>query len=152
MILLLREHIPIEQGLRREEDFNTESVLPQRAYSNRTRIKTPSIGQRPTNSRLREHIPIEQGLRLNPLCCSIDENPQRAYSNRTRIKTRINWLRIILWAQRAYSNRTRIKTFCKSIIAFAISTQRAYSNRTRIKTTVWLLYSEHSHASESIFQ
>ena len=85
----LREHIPLEQGLRLYKDGMSKlHWYTQRAYSIRTRIKTParsasallSGSQRAYSIRtriktklplvalmtlpLREHIPLEQGLRL----------------------------------------------------------------------------------------
>ena len=61
----VRDHIPLEQGLRPYKDPDREIAGGgQRPYSIRTRIKTPSIGS---------------SLLLEP--------GQRPYSIRTRIKT-----------------------------------------------------------------
>ena len=64
---VIREHIPLEQGLRRSR--TTLTHLPednQRAYSIRTRIKTIFFfNVNPFNYIIREHIPLEQGLRLS---------------------------------------------------------------------------------------
>ena len=85
----IREHIPLEQGLRHYSSGNTEI--------------TESI---------REHIPLEQGLRLiapNAIVTILFN--QRAYSIRTRIKTHLRLPRKRFDVnQRAYSIRTRIKT------------------------------------------
>ena len=61
----VREHIPLEQGLRlpgAKYDFPKPC---QRAYSIRTRIKTcrSNLDWNKHNT-VREHIPLEQGLRL----------------------------------------------------------------------------------------
>ena len=110
----VREHIPLEQGLRRLlNPFIGNSVPCQRAYSIRTRIKTSlcnciyvgSMCQRAYSIRtriktylqctkkspptyVREHIPLEQGLRLvGKTIFACPKLCQRAYSIRTRIKT-----------------------------------------------------------------
>ena len=61
----------------------------QRAYSNRTRIKTErNCASYRILKSLREHIPTEQGLRpRGSPATSLMPSAQRAYSNRTRIKT-----------------------------------------------------------------
>ncbi len=90
-IIKVREHIPLEQGLRHLmiESLNLCEYV------------------------VREHIPLEQGLR-HPI--SRDKRGfrrcQRAYSIRTRIKTITSEMCNILIGsrQRAYSIRTRIKT------------------------------------------
>ena len=88
---ILREHIPLKQGLRHYiPKTNAKFIPPQRAYSIKTRIKTSCKGS--------------SGLRRP---CS-----QRAYSIKTRIKTRLKGLKrgTRPLAQRAYSIKTRIKT------------------------------------------
>ena len=61
----LKEHIPVKQGLR----LLTFSILPltimsQRAYSSKTRIKTMTLCVLPILTvGLKEHIPVKQGLR-----------------------------------------------------------------------------------------
>ena len=70
--ILVREHIPLEQGLRRTvSPLPMQSQSGQRAYSIRTRIKTNwIIYYRLCQGRVREHIPLEQGLRrLSVLLC-----------------------------------------------------------------------------------
>ena len=62
----LREHIPLQQGLRpmsppRNTDF---PLCAPRAYSITTRIETIIISAKRFNALLREHIPLQQGLRL----------------------------------------------------------------------------------------
>ena len=61
---LVRDHIPLEQGLRRASSSASALLLPsQRPYSIRTRIKTRYL-KAPDKGRLvRDHIPLEQGLR-----------------------------------------------------------------------------------------
>ena len=64
--LAVREHIPLEQGLRRNGRRWTgcSNDRCQRAYSIRTRIKTQnSTLSKPFDLAVREHIPLEQGLR-----------------------------------------------------------------------------------------
>ena len=132
----IREHIPLEQGLRLSNRQRLSYLLlNQRAYSIRTRIKTNELrllvlgrlirehipleqGLRqvylPTKESfvvIREHIPLEQGLRLNCGNCCLMCCYQRAYSIRTRIKTAVPLtLNLSMLYQRAYSIRTRIKT------------------------------------------
>ena len=86
----IREHIPLEQGLR--PDNVSQAIITyfyQRAYSIRTRIKTfreTDVSSSPLH--IREHIPLEQGLRLySPQSKATAAIDQRAYSIRTRIKT-----------------------------------------------------------------
>ena len=61
----LREHIPLQQGLRQWRCDDESVKTPQRAYSITTRIKTAGgvVGIRNGHG-LREHIPLQQGLRL----------------------------------------------------------------------------------------
>ena len=66
MLALLKEHIPVKQGLRRVEYPVYQFHL----------------------SHLKEHIPVKQGLRLVLFVYSIHLlYSQRAYSSKTRIKT-----------------------------------------------------------------
>ena len=60
----VREHIPLEQGLRPDLRFTISFALS-----------------------VREHIPLEQGLRQKGEQYNNKKNSQRAYSIRTRIKT-----------------------------------------------------------------
>ena len=110
---MVREHIPLEQGLRLLPPSIAIIVYGQRAYSIRTRIKTRALHK----NRLKTH-------------------GQRAYSIRTRIKTpsRPLWPFELMLCQRAYSIRTRIKTSFGSGSKPKAIRQRAYSIRTRIKT------------------
>ena len=61
----VREHIPLEQGLR--QNFIPDKIvlwISQRAYSIRTRIKTSRmLTAASLRMIVREHIPLEQGLR-----------------------------------------------------------------------------------------
>ena len=64
-LLIVRDHIPLEQGLR---------LRPCAAY--------------PGGAFVRDHIPLEQGLRPNrDLGSFLGSASQRPYSIRTRIKT-----------------------------------------------------------------
>ena len=111
----VRDHIPLEQGLRLILlFFGWIPVIRQRPYSIRTRIKTmardvssrnPISGQRPYSIRtriktycrfnpytvfpfVRDHIPLEQGLRPRVVVLlEVLICCQRPYSIRTRIKT-----------------------------------------------------------------
>ena len=110
----VRDHIPLEQGLRQSTKPNHRPInWCQRPYSIRTRIKTPQIlTWEPALRRVRDHIPLEQGLRR-------------------RLSALILWER---FCQRPYSIRTRIKT-CPIQMRFSVGvSQRPYSIRTRIKT------------------
>ena len=61
----VRDHIPLEQGLRLRSGASTATIR-----------------------RVRDHIPLEQGLRLaKALAWEFDKHRQRPYSIRTRIKT-----------------------------------------------------------------
>ena len=85
----VRDHIPLEQGLRQPKLMWHPFDAGQRPYSIRTRIKTPSRQQSESYS-----------------------DRQRPYSIRTRIKTAGVVMHEIGHAsQRPYSIRTRIKTF-----------------------------------------
>ena len=62
---IVRDHIPLEQGLRRD-DTNLAII----------------------HLSVRDHIPLEQGLRRLQLLTAADaDESQRPYSIRTRIKT-----------------------------------------------------------------
>ena len=90
LYILVREHIPLEQGLRLSSKIaKIRSVPSQRAYSIRTRIKTNEWNSLSISTIIvREHIPLEQGLRLLKSCAErTSVTGQRAYSIRTRIKT-----------------------------------------------------------------
>ena len=68
-LCFVREHIPLEQGLRLHAKSYADTWKSQRAYSIRTRIKTTgclSIAKK--KPIVREHIPLEQGLRLMKIC------------------------------------------------------------------------------------
>ena len=88
----VREHIPLEQGLRLViRQCNIKELPGQRAYSIRTRIKTTFLMECHLRGiKVREHIPLEQGLRHEELpLIDILHFSQRAYSIRTRIKTHL---------------------------------------------------------------
>ena len=62
--LRVRDHIPLEQGLRQDHKLPSYNLLmSQRPYSIRTRIKTSSVTSAESNTNVRDHIPLEQGLR-----------------------------------------------------------------------------------------
>ena len=90
-VLAVREHIPLEQGLRLrvlatgvgEHTVREHIPLEQGLRLNRCRSDQTCCQS------VREHIPLEQGLRqYSPLILSSKLFGQRAYSIRTRIKTR----------------------------------------------------------------
>ena len=85
----VRDHIPLEQGLRRITFFIINSfTVCQRPYSIRTRIKTIAKFAANADSVVRDHIPLEQGLRREIMhSVSQTQSGQRPYSIRTRIKT-----------------------------------------------------------------
>ena len=114
----VRDHIPLEQGLRLVPKNSVNySEVRQRPYSIRTRIKTTSSRRRRTFSvSVRDHIPLEPGLRQHQL------QPELQH----------------LQGQRPYSIRTRIKTYLLRFLMRRRRGQRPYSIRTRIKTTPWL--------------
>ena len=66
MIFVVRDHIPLEQGLRRlSRRLSRRLGCGQRPYSIRTRIKTPERNATKRSANIvRDHIPLEQGLRL----------------------------------------------------------------------------------------
>ena len=158
--LPVRDHIPLEQGLRLEAGDKDVWQVGQRPYSIRTRIKTWFATFGSSLFCVRDHIPLEQGLRRMQLEDGPSASPcQRPYSIRTRIKTRgsnfIRPLREIVrdhipleqglrltamhaagvtMCQRPYSIRTRIKTPPGDLYALWLLCQRPYSIRTRIKT------------------
>ena len=66
--LYLAEHIPLKQGLR--HCFPSVVItlhFPRRAYSIKTRIKTPQECFQEVGKILAEHIPLKQGLRQSNL-------------------------------------------------------------------------------------
>ena len=108
----VRDHIPLEQGLRLQRKKGNSCP-----------------------DRVRDHIPLEQGLRPMVIVCCDTLPGQRPYSIRTRIKT---WSSPVVKrsppCQRPYSIRTRIKTVSSAPLCSLLSGQRPYSIRTRIKT------------------
>ena len=70
----VREHIPLEQGLRHAKQSSIAGKAP-----------------------VREHIPLEQGLRQAFGFKGLKNNRQRAYSIRTRIKTRCGRLTLLFY-------------------------------------------------------
>ena len=67
--LPVRDHIPLEQGLRPSLlTIVAPPVLCQRPYSIRTRIKTSEKHSQPISISVRDHIPLEQGLRQPWIC------------------------------------------------------------------------------------
>ena len=92
---LVRDHIPLEQGLRQGcQPWRRRKLLRQRPYSIRTRIKTSPGKRLHRDPPVRDHIPLEQGLRqLASSISALVSACQRPYSIRTRIKT----LGLCLW-------------------------------------------------------
>ena len=68
----VRDHIPLEQGLRQSSYFTIAKIMiSQRPYSIRTRIKT--LFTAAASSQIffvRDHIPLEQGLRHRTIIVS----------------------------------------------------------------------------------
>ena len=60
---MVRDHIPLEQGLRHDCSFQILWYSGQRPYSIRTRIKTLNHFTQDLVVKVRDHIPLEQGLR-----------------------------------------------------------------------------------------
>ncbi len=110
----VREHLPLQQGLRRQmQRAIRNTITGQRASSITTRIKTDSA------------------------CINwFKDSGQRASSITTRIKTAIlPYHYPIIYCQRASSITTRIKTVAfKHLLSFRYTCQRASSITTRIKT------------------
>ena len=92
----VRDHIPLEQGLRQT-----------------------TTGRGSLSSAVRDHIPLEQGLRRAVLSQKVLRClGQRPYSIRTRIKTPCPWQYSQgQHRQRPYSIRTRIKTITVFILS-----------------------------------
>ena len=86
----VRDHIPLEQGLRLILlNIIVAQYMSQRPYSIRTRIKTIfPMNVDGVDCGVRDHIPLEQGLRPGGTNTIVDFLAcQRPYSIRTRIKT-----------------------------------------------------------------
>ena len=133
----VREHIPLEQGLRLSLATSTTVAISVREHIPLEQgLRHELSTEKDVSDFVREHIPLEQGLRLTAfLVCCLKYSCQRAYSIRTRIKTFVGTGRYLVhYRQRAYSIRTRIKTYLISFIRNGLTCQRAYSIRTRIKT------------------
>ena len=159
-ILYVRDHIPLEQGLRRDILVTAaDNAHSQRPYSIRTRIKTtapnggscPKAGQRPYSIRtriktdcmhinpfyysVRDHIPLEQGLRLRKSIPEMNIKRQRPYSIRTRIKTipalHTAWK---MWVRDHIPLEQGLRPARVKIRRLGVRRQRPYSIRTRIKT------------------
>ena len=89
MMLLLREYVPLKQGLRPSVPFGINVLLiSPRVCSIKTRIKTRVLLHATISVCLREYVPLKQGLRRR----SQNELPSgvvtpRVCSLKTRIKT-----------------------------------------------------------------
>ena len=69
---MVRDHIPLEQGLRHHLSLSIrESYRSQRPYSIRTRIKTEDAAGHDLPGTVRDHIPLEQGLRPDWDCFKV---------------------------------------------------------------------------------
>ena len=69
----VRDHLPLQQGLRRSSGATGKSTSScTRPSSTTTRIKTQAPTIPPiTNPTVRDHLPLQQGLRHNVLSCSL---------------------------------------------------------------------------------
>ena len=174
---IVRDHIPLEQGLRLVTDYKCMCGALVRDHIPLEQGLRQNQWKRYKNGRnVRDHIPLEQGLRRLIHRLVLYRNAcQRPYSIRTRIKTcKIlhhkgyspvrdhipleQGLRRTAWAaataaagQRPYSIRTRIKTITVSHLRDKARSQRPYSIRTRIKTNLKLLRLRILAPSETIF-
>ena len=90
------------------------TVIAQRVYSNKTRIKTYSAGfHQPCLATLKEYIPIKQGLRHFHLVFQRLQLLLKEYipiKQGLRLYDTENFLHTLIFTQRVYSNKTRIKT------------------------------------------
>ena len=87
---LLREYLPLKQGLRLIRIHSSAIYRPQRVSSIKTRIKTNEIKHFALFlMKLREYLPLKQGLRRirEPACTQQRHLTQRVSSIKTRIKT-----------------------------------------------------------------
>ena len=88
----VRDHIPLEQGLR--QLFNNNNKTPPLVRDHiplEQGLRRNITEQRRRKYEVRDHIPLEQGLRPFNLAIVILRNYcQRPYSIRTRIKTGFN--------------------------------------------------------------
>ena len=74
----VRDHIPLEQGLRPGLALTASTCLTgQRPYSIRTRIKTVPALLVMGDIHVRDHIPLEQGLRPDGFCRHLSSPPVR---------------------------------------------------------------------------
>jgi len=89
-----------------------QSILSQRPYSIRTRIKTRGAVCEYEHVRVRDHIPLEQGLRPSQAYLSARASDVRDH---IPLEQGLRPLLVIIFrigydGQRPYSIRTRIKT------------------------------------------
>ena len=112
----LREHIPLQQGLRLLVTyFNDYKWVSQRAYSTTTRIKTT----------------------CDKIFLSLVQRAQRAYSTTTRIKTLVHSLLFKLRDLREHIPLQQgLRPLLKYFVIICLFSQRAYSTTTRIKTVL----------------
>ena len=132
-ILILRNYLPLEQGLRLPTSTTIGAILLM----------------------LRNYLPLEQGLRhLYAVKYQLCFSSQKLSSIRTRIKTvTLALLRVRRKTQKLSSIRTRIKT-CQllRLHAYDWQTQKLSSIRTRIKTfSLFTLFLFIAFNSETIF-
>ena len=160
-LILLAEHIPLKQGLRRRISAIKLLISSRRAYSIKTRIKTLRAAHLMKKETLAEHIPLKQGLRPSRNVLSVTAS---LLAEHIPLKQGLRhiwycWMNRSNHSRRAYSIKTRIKTLCfifeygfGFVLAEHIplkqglrprthtrrgklsSTRRAYSIKTRIKT------------------
>ena len=134
---LLREYVPLKQGLRPENNLrNTECVSTPRVCSTKTRIKTQKSRRAHPWMYLREYVPLKQGLRLLVHRYSAHQITPRVCSTKTRIKT-VHWTHVRLPSSppRVCSTKTRIKTYVISADNPQQLAPRVCSTKTRIKTS-----------------
>ena len=115
-IMLVRDYLPLQQGLRPSRRiFTCHSVHSQRLSSTTTRIKTPAATTLSCRGLgVRDYLPLQQGLRQLdfPFIILIFLLGQRLSSTTTRIKTLLSYKGVTMLSnsQRLSSTTTRIKT------------------------------------------
>ena len=85
----VRDHIPLEQGLRLNINSYDEFVKFVRDHIPLEQgLRLDTLNKKLDGTGVRDHIPLEQGLRPRSSAMASSDQPcQRPYSIRTRIKT-----------------------------------------------------------------